>query len=118
MLSILTIIQILLSCNNTNQIFPPEELAIVTDLVAVLRPFEKATKEVSGDKYVTSSTVLPLINCLHRAVSNAALVSEDAVALNDALLDQIGKRLVPLEDNHLLASATVLDPRFKMIHFR
>ncbi|MPC39625.1 Zinc finger BED domain-containing protein 1 [Portunus trituberculatus] len=95
-----------------------EELAVVTDLVTVLRPFERATREVSGDKFITASKILPIVNCLQRAVANASFVSEDAMALNDALLDQIGQKLLPLEDNNLLASATVMDPRFKMIHFR
>lgn len=59
-------------------------MAVVTDLAAVLRPFEKATKEVSGDRYVITSTVLPTVNCLQRAVANASFVNEDIVALSDA----------------------------------
>ncbi|XP_045115035.1 E3 SUMO-protein ligase ZBED1-like isoform X2 [Portunus trituberculatus] len=112
--------QVLLSgCHRTAPaMLTTEELAIVTDLVVVLSPFEDATNEVSGDKYMTASTVLPIVNCLHNTVAEASFVNEDIMALNDALLDQIVWRLLPLEDNYLLASATILDPRFKMVHFR
>lgn len=90
------------------------------DLVSVLRPFEKAAKEVSGEKYVAATVVLPIVNCLKKTVSQVlqACTSEGASLLSEMLLDNIDQRLVPLEANHLLASATVLDPRFKLLHFQ
>ncbi|KAG0718172.1 Zinc finger BED domain-containing protein 1 [Chionoecetes opilio] len=99
-----------------------EELAVANYLVAVLGPFDKATKEISGEKYVTASIVLPMVNCLRTAVAEGSSVSEgDVVPLTDIsaeLLQEIDKRLVILENNSLLASATVLDPRFKLLHFQ
>ncbi|KAG0723282.1 hypothetical protein GWK47_042943 [Chionoecetes opilio] len=55
------------------------------------------------------------------AVAEGSSVSEgDVVPLTDIsceLLQEIDKRLVILENNSLLASATVLDPRFKLPPF-
>ncbi|KAL1514400.1 hypothetical protein ABEB36_003661 [Hypothenemus hampei] len=37
------------------------ELSIVTGVIPVLRPLEAATKEISAEKYTTSSKVIPLV---------------------------------------------------------
>ena len=93
---------------------------MVTDLVTVLRPFNEAAKVLSDHKHIIASMVLPILNCLREAVLNSSVpvASEAAVTLKDALAGEVNKWFIPLEDNHILALATVLDPRFKMIHFR
>lgn len=39
------------------------EIAKIEECFQLLRPFEAATKDISGEKYVSASLIIPLINC-------------------------------------------------------
>lgn len=41
-------------------VLSPDDWKIIKQLTKILRPFEQATKEISGDKYMTASLVIPL----------------------------------------------------------
>jgi len=41
-----------------------DEIDLAKEMLSVLRPMEVATRELCGQKYVTGSKVIPLINCL------------------------------------------------------
>lgn len=55
---------IIIRHKNAPPMLTASELSILCSVLQVLRPIEAATKEVSGDKYCTSSKVIPLIHCL------------------------------------------------------
>lgn len=95
----------------------PYELGLVEECLLLLRPFESATKDVSGEKYVSGSFVIPLINCIKTALQRINVVNDETQKLKEELYKQVEKRLDPQEKNVLLAAATILDPRFKRIHF-
>ncbi|XP_046388778.1 zinc finger BED domain-containing protein 4-like [Ischnura elegans] len=95
-----------------------EELDIMGDVVEVLAPFEASTKQISGDKYISGNLVIPMCNCICIALSKINVNNSVAGELLQKLREQIKKRLDPLEENPLLAAATILDPRFKKIHFK
>lgn len=40
------------------------ELSIMSAVLPVLRSLEAATKEISSDKYATSSTIIPIMHCI------------------------------------------------------
>ena len=46
---------------NTHLIPDGDEWIIIDGLVGVLKPFQKATEAMSGEKYSTISTVKPLL---------------------------------------------------------
>ncbi|CAH2087088.1 unnamed protein product [Euphydryas editha] len=93
------------------------ELNIVSSLLNILRPLEAATKEISGNKYCTGSKVIPLVRCmlckLKTFITNEPLVME----VQKLVLKEINKRMVAIEQVSSLAIATILDPRFKKLHF-
>ncbi|XP_017494985.1 PREDICTED: zinc finger BED domain-containing protein 4-like, partial [Rhagoletis zephyria] len=93
------------------------ELNIASSLLNVLRPLEAATKEISGDKYGTSSKVIPLVHCMVSKLK--ALVIDEPVVLEvqKLTLKEINKRMGAIEHVSVLAISTLLDPRFKKIHF-
>lgn len=95
-----------------------EELELVAECIQILKPFEVATKDISGEKYISGSLVIPLTNCLRTSLEKINLTSLISNRLKVELEKQIEKRLSPMEKNALLASATILDPRFKKIHFQ
>lgn len=52
-----------IQCNTKSapSVIVAEELEVLTELLELLKPFENATKIVSGEKYVTASKVIPII---------------------------------------------------------
>lgn len=105
---------------------PPEGLTVdewkvTRELCIVLRPFEEATKAVSGDKYMTASLVIVLAEGLknvcsklqkenyHQRVNN--VLNKLLSGMNDR--DRWGNII----GSHTLVRCTFLDPRFKNIPF-
>ncbi|XP_037823636.1 E3 SUMO-protein ligase ZBED1-like [Lucilia sericata] len=80
-------------------------------------PMLTATKEISGDTYCNSSKVIQLVHCM---VSKLKALEIEEPLLNEVhkmALIEINKRMGAIEHVSLLAIATLLDPRFKKIHF-
>lgn len=94
------------------------EIVQLKEIMNILRPLEIATKEVSGEKYVTASTVIPMVHCLIDKISS--IKTDDAVAslLKNAILNECQKRFGKIENVYLLAVSTLLDPKFKKMHFK
>ncbi|XP_046803833.1 uncharacterized protein LOC124419252 [Lucilia cuprina] len=87
------------------------ELSTSSKLLNILRPFEAATKEISGDTYCNSSKVIPLVHCM---VSKLKALEIEEPLLNEVhkmALIEINKRMGAIEHVSLLAIATLLDPR-------
>lgn len=91
--------------------------AILTDCVLLLKPLESMTTELSGEKYVTMSLVIPLIRGLQHTLKNMSPKSDSGAVLKRNLLDVISKRFGLFETNKIAAKATFLDPRFKKMAF-
>ncbi|XP_054083093.1 zinc finger BED domain-containing protein 4-like isoform X1 [Zeugodacus cucurbitae] len=93
------------------------ELNKIKELIELLKCFEIVTREISADTYVTISKVIPLVSCLTEALTKIS--AQDAIVgeLKSELQKNMNKRFDKLEFNSVLALATVLDPRFKLLHF-
>lgn len=94
------------------------DLNNLNDIIYLLKPLELVTKEISGQNYITTSKVIPLAHTIKSKVENLTPTSEIGIALQLQLLSQINKRFDKMEHSHILAMTTVLDPRFKTIHFK
>ncbi|XP_026993344.2 zinc finger BED domain-containing protein 4-like [Tachysurus fulvidraco] len=88
------------------------ELSLITQIVDALRPFEEVTREVSSEKYVSVSKVIPLVSLLQRACKHQG----SSVAIQ--LAQQCQRRFAFTETNHSLAASTFLDARFKHLGFQ
>lgn len=93
------------------------ELSVIRDLIIMLTPFKQATEEISGDQYVTSSFAIPIANLLQKGLEEVKPFTEFGVAVQKSLLNLVIAKLEPLERHLHLAIATILDPRFKRIHY-
>ncbi|KAF6209810.1 hypothetical protein GE061_015561 [Apolygus lucorum] len=93
------------------------QLTILEDLITLLKPLKEATEDVSGDTYVTSSLAIPLANLLPASIRKAKPSTSIGRDVQQSILRGLNDRLQPLEKNKLLAKATLLDPRFKKVHF-
>ncbi|XP_039949753.1 zinc finger BED domain-containing protein 4-like [Bactrocera tryoni] len=108
---------IIIRHKNAPAMLHASELAHLSSVLQVLRPIEAATEEVSGDKYCTSSKVIPLIHCLVLKIKPLSFDDSIAKELQSLVLKEIQKRMGVIENVTPLAIATVLDPRFKKMHF-
>ena len=96
---------------------PPTELRaqqwiLAEKVVNLLKVFEEATREISGD-YSSASIVIPIINSLKRTISQ----EEDdhgIMGMKRGMLRSITDRYGDIEQQPLCVLATVLDPRFKL----
>lgn len=90
------------------------ELSLIKETVVALRPFEEVTQEVSSEKHVSVSKVIPLVSLIHRAV---AACEHQGSSLATQLAQQCQRRFRGIESIHCLAASTFLDVRFKHLGF-
>ncbi|KYN50079.1 Zinc finger BED domain-containing protein 1, partial [Cyphomyrmex costatus] len=98
------------------------EIQIAKEIMTILSPLEKITVEMSGDRYVTCSKIIPIVNCLVKTMEKSLPVTEPGKILHKNIQNQIIKRFYSdgsnIEKNDFLTISTMLDPRFKKLHFR
>ncbi|RVE42621.1 hypothetical protein evm_012707 [Chilo suppressalis] len=113
--------EILLEVPNAPDILTAMENNIIEKNMLVLQPFEYVTRDISGEKYSTMSKIIPTVNCLREQIKNIKCHGDDekriVEPLKERFLKEINNRFAPIENNRNLAVATILDPRFKNIHF-
>ncbi|CAG5043305.1 unnamed protein product [Parnassius apollo] len=93
------------------------QLDAIKDLINILKPLEAVTKEVSVEKFVTSSKIIPIVSCLLETYSVMKTETNIGAATKNLILEALRKRFGTVEQVHMLAITTLLDPRFKKIHF-
>lgn len=103
--------------HNVPDMVPASRLTELRDLVTLLAPFKMATEELCAEKYVTASLVIPLTNLLRHEIEQSTPSTAIGISVKNDLLKGIINRLAPLEHNMFLAKATIMDPRFKRLHF-
>lgn len=102
------------------------EMQHIKTLIFILKPLEYVTKVISGERYVTISKIIPIVNCLKAQINyvHVAVGSDDStdgdviIAVKTELMKQIKRRYEHIEDNNLIAISCLLHPRFKNIHFQ
>ena len=92
-----------------------DELAKVKAAITALQPFEEVTREISTEKFVSLSKIIPLTSLLMKASVAMALQGN---SLADKLLQQSIRRFSNSEKNFSLSASTFLDPRFKSLTFK
>lgn len=93
------------------------ELQAAKELVQLLKPFDEATKIICGEHYLTGSKVIPIVHILKNQLSVLAPDTEIGTHFKIELERQFSKRFNNIEKVLPLAISTILDPRFKNIHF-
>lgn len=94
------------------------ELEDINELIALLEPFEAATKKVSGENYLTSSLAIPIVSIITSELNSMTPTKPTAITVLNEVKKEMIKRFSKIEYSFLLAIATVLDPRFKNIYFK
>jgi len=110
--------QILLKHLNGPHMLNAQEIENIKEMVNILKILEKVTKEISGQRYATMSLVIPIISCIRDNLSAMSPSFRIGIELKNALSAEVKRRFEFIEQNFLLSVSTLLDPRFKNIHFR
>ncbi|KAL1252152.1 hypothetical protein QQF64_019948 [Cirrhinus molitorella] len=92
---------------------------IISESLEVLAPFKYATEELSAEKRVSASKIIPIIRMIQHKVAEKTALERNASAssLGTALQKYINKWCSNAESIRVLALATFLDPRFKTLGF-
>ncbi|XP_045541030.1 uncharacterized protein LOC123722636 [Papilio machaon] len=109
--------KILSGRRNAPDMLTSSQLNVIRELITLLKPFKQATEDISGDHYVSASLAIPITNLLAQGLEYEKASTILGIAVKTSLLEGVTTRLRPLEENVYLAKATILDPRFKKIHF-
>ena len=89
-----------------------EEKETISNSLIVLKPFLQATEEISGEKYISISMIIPISKLLMKATANGL-----DILLQSLLQRELTKRFSQLEQRYTIAVSTLLDPRFKKLAF-
>jgi len=110
---------VLLTLPDSPEMLTASELQLANEIMEVLQPLEKVTKELCGERFVTVSKIIPLINCLKNKnqMLRENLKTQTALSLVDRLQKSILLRFGQVENNFIMTTSTILDPRFKKLHF-
>ena len=92
-----------------------EEWQRLPEICNVLKPFDLVTKEICAEKSATVSKIIVFVNGLLSACQriNQSLNFEIAKTVMATLISNIDTRFENVENQPILARATLLDPRFK-----
>ncbi|GFN96119.1 Zinc finger bed domain-containing protein 4 [Plakobranchus ocellatus] len=96
-----------------------DEVELIKDVIQILKPFQAAVEELCTEPYTCVSKLIPIATLLQQ-VTAASMSAEDQgtqTDLKNALISQMQQHFSNLENNPLLATATLLDPRFKQHAF-
>lgn len=96
----------------------PANLEAIGELIQLLKPAEEVTENVSGEKYVSISLVIPSIKCAIRAMRQVPVKTRVGLLAKEALLQNFSARFKNDPTNSLFQKAMLLDPRFKKLHFQ
>ncbi|XP_046484440.1 zinc finger BED domain-containing protein 4-like [Neodiprion pinetum] len=100
---------------------PPPMLShevILKDIVNLIKPVMIIITELSGDSYLTCSIIIPAVAVMKNEIMLSKPKTEDGVQFKNHLLNSLDNQFYDIESYPTLAIATILDPRFKTLHFQ
>ncbi|XP_042073325.1 zinc finger BED domain-containing protein 4-like [Haplochromis burtoni] len=95
-----------------------EEFGIISECLVVLAPFNDATTELSQEKRVSGSKVIPLLTMLDHCL-NEQMVEPPSIgsSLAQKLRMLLREKLDKIQTMSIMFLATLLDPRFRKLGF-
>ena len=95
-----------------------QEWYVIEKSVKILKIFDDITTEMSAEKNITISKIIPLVNVLNKKVNDYytdKTAPFEVIQMVQSLKDSLNHRFKYVEDNELMCQAIILDPRFKKI---
>ena len=92
------------------------ENEVISDGLRILKPFFSITEEMSAEKVVTLSKVIPIQYYLRQGLSEMKLATQIGSLLQQSLIQGLEVRFINVQKNMIATIATILDPRFKKMN--
>ena len=105
-------------CDNPIDLPNREEMKILKDVLPLMEPIRTVITEISGDSYPTSSLIIPMISCMEKKLESIQPKTEVGHEFKYRLQTTMANRFKDIEGNKILSASTILDPRYKKIHFK
>ncbi|XP_029663012.1 zinc finger BED domain-containing protein 1-like isoform X2 [Formica exsecta] len=105
-------------CTNMPDMLSRTEISVLKDLVALMNSVASVITKISEENYPTCSVMIPIIHCMTAAITDCVTATEIGNEFQAKLLNQINNKFQHLELTRILAISTILDPRFKRLHFK
>ena len=86
-------------------------------MLPILAIFESVTVRLSGENYVTGSSVIVLADFISFEMRKIFPQTPEGKAIYESFEYEIKGRLQFIEKSHILSHATILDPRYKKVFF-
>ena len=102
--------------DDTSVQFTSDNWAAIKAIVHILRPLFDVTTELCSEKHTSISKVIPLTKILKSFYTAECEKDQDDIVaqeLSSKLLSKLKTRFEHVEASHILALATILDPRYK-----
>jgi len=93
------------------------EIDIHCKLLNLFKSLEFVTREPSGENYITLSKVIPMISCLIKQLAMTVSHFDVICEVKDTLHVELTKRFRKIERISPIVIVTLLDSRFKDLHF-
>lgn len=106
------------TCRNAPNMLQRSDLNILIDVLPIMNVVTDTITELSGEDYPTCSLIIPAVNCLKETINKMCLVTALAKDFQVKVLHHLDQRLGSYEDNIICGVSTILDPRFKKVHFK
>ncbi len=91
-------------------VLPANKNPFIEKMIEVLKLFESVTTELSSEKYVSASKIIPNARGLQKVTT--LLSAGICTGLCEKLISQMATRFRNLEEKSFIAIPTLLDPRF------
>lgn len=110
---------VLASLRTDVRAFGAKEYDDIKECLEILAPLKLATVELSSEKVVSGSKIIPMVKMLRHAITTKqhTLTTDMSKTLAAHLITQMTERLSHYESAGQHALATLLDPRFKTMGF-
>eukprot|EP00102_Acyrthosiphon_pisum_P018397 XP_008190138.1 PREDICTED: zinc finger BED domain-containing protein 4-like [Acyrthosiphon pisum] len=113
------IARVLFQLDTTPQNLTSLEIKVIRESIILLQPFEEITREIAGEKFMTASKIIPIRTLLKKNIeSHIISVTNEGKMLQQRLKIEFYQKFHDVEKETLLAICTILDPRFKRVHFQ
>ncbi|CAH1170700.1 unnamed protein product [Phaedon cochleariae] len=102
-----------------------DEVSLLQEVIKLLRPMQDISEHMSGESYVTASTILPLLNQIQETYNDKAEETQVDIEVNSTcstimniILKTFKNRYIENQNVcRLLQKCTFFDPRFKTQFF-
>ncbi|XP_053594570.1 E3 SUMO-protein ligase ZBED1 isoform X2 [Microplitis demolitor] len=105
-------------CSHPPPLLSHEETNILKDLVNSMKPVMIIISKISGDSYLTCSMIIPSIAIIKKEIKLSKPKTQEGVAFKAHLSASLDKQFNDIESFKILSIATILDPRYKKLHFQ